>query len=396
MYAHPRPALDSAEFLAALAGVVNAPLGRGGEILLLNNGIRFFPSVLADIARAVRTIDFSVFFWEDGEVARQMIEVLAERARSGVAIRLLVDDFGAIGADGDELARLRATGAQVRRCRRVRLHRLLRSHRRNHRRAIVIDGRVGYTGGAAIADKWRGDARDPREWRDSLTRVTGMAAAMLQSAFAEAWASATGEIIAGPGFYDGHFASLPACDSEPRFIHLASSPSREDHPLRQFFQLSVLCARREVFLTTSYFVPDAATRSAVTEQARRGVDVRILVQGSRYKAGPIRLAARHHYGKLLGAGVRIYEYEPTMLHAKHLVADGIWSVVGSANLDVRSQAHNQENVLGVRDAAFATSLRDTFLQDITRAREITLADWCRRGVVARAGEWVWSRFTGLL
>jgi cardiolipin synthase len=263
----------------------------------------------------------------------------------------------------------------------LRFGELTRFHKRNHRRAIVVDGAVGYTGGAAVGDKWLGDARTPDEWREDMVRVTGPPALSLQAAFAQTWTVLTGEVLVGPAFYPPDPEPAAAgTPGEPLSVHVGvlSSPSDEQLPLRKVFWMSFASARRRLYVTNAYFVPDHGLLSALKERARAGVDVRVLVPGHLTDAKPVRWAGQAHFEELLEAGVRIYEYQGTMLHAKTLVADGTWTVVGSANLDIRSMELNQENVLGIVDARFAAQVEATFLQDLRRAQEVRLEEWRRR------------------
>ncbi|MGH7463969.1 MAG: phospholipase D-like domain-containing protein, partial [Longimicrobiales bacterium] len=308
----------------------------------------------------------------------QFMEALTERLRSGVQVRVLLDAFGALRAPDDDFDRLVKAGARIAKFRPAVFGKLLRFHRRNHRRAVVIDGRVAFTGGAAIADKWAGSASSPREWRDTMVRVDGCLAQNLQSAFCELWAFCTGEVLTGedvfpPDLRDERDSGVHSCG-------VISSPSSEEHPLRLFFFLTFLAARERLWITTPYFVPDKHTREVVKRRARAGVDVRILMPNHHTDARPIRQASHSYYSELLNAGVRIYEYQPTMMHTKGVVVDGKWSVVGSANMDIRSKELNEENVLGVLDSRFARELEHTFLADIEHAREINRVQWGRRGL----------------
>jgi len=386
------PRLDDEDgFLLALTGAINAPTRAGGGIRLLNNGDEFFP-VLLDELRAARTsITFFTYIFDDGEVGSAVLDSLIERARAGVAVRMLLDGFGGMGADSNRLDALREAGGSVHVYRPLHFGKLTRFHKRNHRRAIVIDGRVGFTGGASIGDKWLGDADRPDHWRDLMFRVTGPIALSLQTAFGEAWSNTHGEILAGTRFF-------PTDNPEPerghanevrdvgRHVNLISSPADEAHPVRKLFWISFRAARERIYLTTSYFVPDALIRSALRECARTGVDVRLLVPNEHTDAKPVWYASRSYYEELLADGIRIFEYQPTFLHSKALVVDGRWSVIGSANQDVRSKELNEENLLGILDARFAAELERVFLSDLERSREIQLDEWRRRGAWERVKE----------
>jgi len=281
------PPVTSPDFLSALAGDVGSSVESGGTVKLLRNGDRFFPAILEDLKHAEKTIHFTVYIWEKGRMCDEIASVLAERARAGVTVRLMLDSFGANKAPKDELDRMRAAGVTIAEFRKARPGRLSRYSRRCHRRAIVIDGKIAYTGGAAVADKWLGDGRNPEEWRDDMVRVTGAMARSVQTAFAELWAGSHGEILVGPAVYP----PLPDDGSGVKHVGLSSSPTDDQHPLRLFFALSFLAARHKLYIASSYFVPDKFTRSFVADQARAGVDVRVLVPGGNTDAGPIRQAS---------------------------------------------------------------------------------------------------------
>jgi cardiolipin synthase len=344
----------------------------------LNNGEEFFPALLRAIRNVRKSVNFSCYIWEKGRANDEVVAALLERARAGVPVRILLDGFGSVLAPKESMDALRAAGARVERFREPRFGKLTRFHKRNHRRAIVMDGAIGFTGGMAVADKWLGDASSEDEWRDSMVEVTGPLAATLQSAFVDLWAGTVGELLVGPAFFPP--PETGGTTGEPITVHtgLGSSPSHESRPLRLFFIQTFLAARRRLWITTPYFVPDRATREAVASRAKAGVDVRILMPDSHTDAVFIRLASHHYYRELLEAGVRIYEYKATMIHIKHVVVDGKWSVVGSANMDIRGTELNEENVLGILDAEFGQRLEATFLQDLEKSEEIRLDTWRQR------------------
>jgi len=380
------PPVDTPEFIHALCSAVDSSFYRGGTAELLDNGVRFFPAILEAIRGARHSVNFMAYIWKPGKVSEEMFAALTERARAGVEVRVLLDGMGGIRAPRKGIAALRAAGGKVERFRALRFGKITRFYKRMHRRAIVIDGTVGFTGGAAVGDNWLGDADTPGHWRDSMVRVTGPLAGSLQAAFAAPWANSSGEILVGPRFYPQHPAA--GLGGEPVTVHasLVSSPSGDEHPLRIFFLLTFLAARERLYIASSYFVPDNHTRETVMARARAGVDVRILIPGRHTDAKPIRRASHSYYDDLLSAGVRIFEYQPTMMHVKSLVVDGKWSVVGSANMDIRSKELNQENVLGILDEGFAREVEETFLADLKRAAEILLSDWRRRSLGARLTE----------
>ena len=254
-------------------------------------------------------------------------------------------------------------------------------YRRTHRRAIVIDGEIAFLGGAAISKKWAGNVRTSHEWRDSMTRVTGPLVEAIQSAFAGNWVYCTGEVLAGSRFFPAHEPGPGPCS-----VSVVSSPSDAQQPIRMLFWLSFSNARRRLWICNSYFIPDPRLRKAVVDRARKGVDVRILVPGNHTDAVPVQLAGRSYYGELLEAGVRIFEFLPAMMHAKTLVVDDCWSVIGSANMDERSMELNEENVAGIADEAFARAIANGLEADFTRSREVKLEQWRRRSIWQRAFE----------
>jgi len=384
LWATEAPPVDSREFLASVSGAADAPLRTGGTVQLLNNGVQFFPSLLEAIRGARRSVNFSCYIWEKGEAADQVLAALVERARGGVEVRVLVDGMGGLYAP--EMDALQAAGGKVVTFRPARFGKLTRFYKRNHRRAIVMDGLVGFTGGEAVADKWLGDADTEEHWRDMMVRVTGPLALTLQSAFVDAWAFSSGEILEGQRFFPTQEDSRAGGPTGLIHTGLASTPASDTHPLRVFLVQAFLSARKKLYITTPYFVPDRQTREVVAGRARAGVDVRMLLPNEHTDARLIRLTSHYYYEDLLAAGVRIYEYQPTMMHTKAIVVDGQWSVVGSANMDVRSIELNLENVLGILDQGFARTLEATFHEDLKRAREVRLDEWRRRGPWERVKE----------
>jgi cardiolipin synthase len=394
------PPVESPDFMLGLAGVAGAPLRAGGTAQLLNNGDQFFPALHRALEGAKQSINFSVYIWEDGKASDAVMAVLIERARAGVQVRVLLDAMGSTSSPEDDFERLEEAGGKVKVFRAARLGKLTRFHKRNHRRAIVIDGSVAFTGGIAVGDKWLGNAGHEKEWRDSMVQVTGPLAATIQSAFVDNWAHVAdddetgGEILVGPAFFP-EFAPPVAGPGESIALHTGvnSSPSSENHPIRLVYLQTFSAARRKLYIANSYFVPDETIRKAVMDRAKQGVDVRILLPNERTDAMPIRQTGHRYFEELLEAGVKIYEYQPTMMHAKTVVVDGMFSVVGSSNMDVRSKELNQENVLGILDAGFARQLEETFHGDLKSAKEIDLEQWRRRGPVKRLTERFFSLFS---
>jgi cardiolipin synthase A/B len=360
-------------FVDSAAHFLNVPVLRGGSAEILQNGDRFYPAMLQAIGRAKDTINFEVYIFDSDDTGRRFIDAFTERARAGVEVRLLLDWFGSLKLKRADRRELRDAGVKLEFFRPLALRNLVRIYRRTHRRAIVIDGVVAFTGGAAISNKWRGDTRNPKEWRDSMTRVTGALVTGVQSAFAANWVYCCGEVIAGPRFYPPGEDGGPACG-----LSVVSSPSDAQQPIRLLMWLSFTNARRRLWIVSSYFIPDPHLRKAVQTRARAGVDVRILVPGNHTDAIPVQYAGRGYYEELLEAGVRIFEYQASMMHAKTVVVDDGWTLVGSANMDERSMEINEENLLGIAEAGFARAVVEGIEMDLTRSKEIRLEQWRRR------------------
>jgi cardiolipin synthase len=371
----------SERFVEWTSGYLNSPILQGGEVTILQNGDEFYPAMLQAIRKAEDSVNFEVYIFEPDEIGRQFIDAFKDRARAGVEVRLLLDGFGGIKMTKRYRDELREAGVTVARFRPFGLRSLVRFYKRTHRRAIVIDGRIGFTGGAAVSKKWKGNVGNPHEWRDSMTRVTGPMVAGIQSAFATNWVYCCGEVIAGPRFFP-----TGQRDPGPCGLSVVSSPSDAMQPIRLLFWVSFINARQRLWICSSYFIPDDRLRGATIERAKSGVDVRILVPGNETDAVPVQAAGRSYYEELLSAGVRIFEYQPAMMHAKTVVVDGAWSIVGSANLDERSMELNEENVLGIADKDFAQSIEEGVTADFARSREILLEEWRKRSMLRRGME----------
>lgn len=371
----------SEQFVNMAGAYLNNPVYRGGTVELLQNGDRFYPAMLDAIRAARDTINFEVYIFDPDEIGRAFMDAFLDRARAGVEVRVLVDAFGSFKLRKRHRNELRQGGVKVERFRPFGLSNLVRVYRRTHRRAIVVDGRVAFTGGAAISKKWAGDVRTEHEWRDSMLRITGPLVGGIQSAFTENWIYCTGEVLAGERFFPPAEAGPGPCS-----ISVVSSPSDAQQPIRLLFWLTMANARRRLWICNSYFIPDPRLRTAVVERARKGVDVRVLVPGNHTDAIPVQLAGRSYYEELLDAGVRIFEFQPAMMHAKTIVADEMWSVLGSANMDERSMELNEENIVGIADEELARTVASGLEADFGRSKEVRLEEWRRRPTWQRGME----------
>ncbi|MDB5238049.1 MAG: cls [Candidatus Kaiserbacteria bacterium] len=363
--------VSSPQFLDALSGLVDAPIHTGGDVRILNNGDEFIPALIASIQNAKSTIDLSVYIWNNGKYSDQLTQSLIDAAQRGVAVRILVDAQGS-NISAEEIEKLQKVGARVETFRSLSFGTFQRYHRRTHRRAIVIDGNDAYTGGMAVADYWLGDGRTQGSWRDMMFEVHGAMAQDIQHAFSDIWYETTGEALAGPTFYP---AVVP--EHANSYVELQTAPTGFRMPIREIFLLTIHSAKNKLFITNPYFLPDRETIAALAAASRSGVDVRILVPDP--NTSPVQWAGQVNYAALLEAGVKIYEYD-RMIHTKLMVADGAWSIIGSANFDNRSRALNDEVVLGIQDTKFASSIEQVFTDDISHAHLITPDEWKNRSI----------------
>ncbi len=377
------PAATSTEFVRVMGESLNLPVQQGQTPQLINNGDNFLKSLLADIDQAHTSITIMDYIWADGRMSDQVFDHLLKKQEMGVQVRILIDGFGSsTGRPQKRLDELEKTGGKyaVFQSLTITPWELLRNRVRNHRRAIAIDDSVAYIGGMAINDLWLGDARNSDEYRDTMYRVHGSMVNDVQAAFNQSWTSMTGEALVGSPFFSQKNSTHSSADF---YISLLSTPSPDSLTLQRTILQSIYAGHQHIYLTTPYFLPDESLRKALIEKAREGVDVRILVPGDHTDIKSVRFASRYSYADLLDAGVKIYEYNDTFIHAKGLVIDGAWSVIGSANMDFRSRNINQEFILGIWDTNFGATLEKTFLDDSARSTEISPSEWKDRGLWER-------------
>lgn len=373
------------EFLPTIAGATGAQFMRGSRIEVFNNGDQFYPAMLGAVQRAEVSINIEAYIYWDGHIGQRFAEVLAERARAGVAVKILLDAVGSTSIGENILETLASGGCHVAWYNPIHWYTIGRFNHRTHRKSLIIDGARAFTGGAGIADQWQGNAEDPQHWRDMQILVEGPAVVPLQTGFADNWLLTTGEIVTGPQYY-------PPLDRRGSLIAqtIISSPEAGASTVRVMYYLSIVCARTSIFIANPYFVPDDAGKDALIEAKKRGVDVRIMVSGIHNDNWLARKNSVRLYGALLEAGIEILEFNRTMLHHKTMVVDSLWATVGTTNFDNRSFAHNEENNVCVYDAAWATRLHDVFLHDVAGCDRVTMDGWRRRGSVTKALELVAS------
>lgn len=349
----------------------------GNHVEQLLNGNNTYPRLWADLRSAQHTITMQMYYSLPGRVADTLAAILKERARAKVRVLLLIDAFGSQHLSKKWAQSLRAAGVEVARLRALRWFTIHDASDRSHVRAVVVDGRVGYTGGFGLADYWLGDGHHEDQWRESNVRFSGPAVMQLQAAFSAAWAEATGELITGPLFFP-ETGFQPVGPTHAGLLYTA--PTTGSTPAERFLALTISGARKTLYIANSYFVPDEDFRGLLERAVRRGVDVRVLTVSSKTDVKTTWYAGRHRYEELLRSGIRIYEYQPTMMHSKTIVADGLWSSIGSMNFDNRSMAFNNESSLVVLDSAFGAQMDSVFLDDLRYSKEIKLDEFRRRSI----------------
>ena len=368
------------EFPLMATMATGAWLASGNRVEVMLNGDGTFPRLWDDLRSAQHSITLQLYYGAPGRMAEALGEILLERARAGVRVLVLYDAFGTVDIPASQRDALRAGGVVVEPFRPIRLSTLHLAQNRSHVRGVVIDSRVGWTGGFGIDDKWYGDGRTNGSWRETNVRFEGPAVRQLQAAFIAAWVEATGVMLTG------HATLSPQEDGVAAAGLLHTAPTLGSTPAERFIALSITGARRTLYITNAYFAPDRSFIDLLAETARRGVDVRILTAGPRTDVAIVRNAGRAWYTRLLEAGVRAYEWQPSTLHAKTFVVDGEWSTIGSMNFDNRSMALNDESTLMVLDRTVGQQMDRIFLDDLRHADEIVLAAFRQRPWFARLME----------
>ena len=370
------------DYVASLTG---APVKPGDRYTVLRNGDQTFPAMLEAIRSANRRIIFESFIYEDGIVGDQFTHELASAAKRRVEVRIVLDAYGSTLSERST-DRLKTAGAQVVWFNTLRPWTLEEANYRTHRRVLVVDGRIGFTGGLGLADHWQGDAQHAGGWRDTHFKVEGPAVRGLEAAFYENWLEAGGRVA-------------PALDPEQppqqtgaRTIVTWSNPTGGTGRVKLLFLLSIAGARRQIDIQSPYFVLDESTRWSLDQARRRGVRVRILTEGNQTDAPPVRDASRNAYQSLLERGHELYEYQPTMMHVKAMVVDSTWSVVGSANFDNRSLELNDELALGIHDPELAAQLARDFEADLEKSIRIDATTWPDRSFWQKTREKFWGLF----
>jgi cardiolipin synthase len=361
------------QFARSMGSLLGPRLLPGNSVVELVNGDRIFPAMLEAIRGAKRSITFETYIYWSGKIGEEFAEAFSERARAGVKVHILIDWLGSGRIDGDYLERMERAGAQIERYHPIAWYTIDRLNHRTHRRILVVDGRIGFTGGVGIGDEWLGDAQSPEQWRETHFRLEGPAVAQMQAAFLDNWLKTHAEVLHG----DDYFPDLPPAGDMAAQVFKSSSREGSESA-RMMYLLSIAAARESILISASYFVPDDLTVDTLVEARRRGVQIRIILPGPVMDVEVSRKASRGRWGPLLAAGAEIYEYQPTMYHCKVMIVDGLWISAGSTNFDNRSFRLNDEANLNVLDRDFALALTRSFERDRAQARRITHQEWLRR------------------
>ena len=364
-----------------LESLLGVPATEGNLVQPLRNGMRIFPAMLEAITGAQESVDLLTYIYWTGRPAEAFADALAERAQAGLRVRVLIDAVGGARMDRALTTQMRDAGAHVEFFRPPWLRSPFVHNHRTHRKVLVVDGSVAFTGGVGIAEEWDGDARDPSEWRDTQVRVDGPAVAGLQAAFVQNWAETTGHV-------DRTQTSYPPLHPAGRdVVHVVRGTATVGWDDMQTAWYGLLTSARErVTLQTAYFAPDRHFLTLLTDCAARGVQVDLLLPGPHYDKTLSRLGSERHYETLLDAGVRLWRYQPTMLHTKVLTVDDRIAMVGSSNYNRRSLDHDEEVAIIVYGGSVPTELRGHFFDDCDRAEPVSPQRWRRRSAVQRAGE----------
>jgi cardiolipin synthase len=371
------------DYVAALVGT---ELSRGNGFDVLTNGDQIFPAMLGAIDGARRRISFETYIFDTGEVARRFTEALEKAARRGVTVNMVIDAVGASKMEKAQIDRLRQAGSHVAQFNAPAWYSLEEINYRTHRKILVVDGEVAFTGGVGVADHWIGNADSKDHWRDTHVRVRGPVVRMIEAAFYENFLEADG--TAAPELD----AAPPPVGEQGEALVVRSSPSGGSNDLKRLYLLAIAAASHRIDITTPYFVTDESTLWSLEDAVRRGVKVRVLMEGSLTDAMPVKYASRHMYDRLLQQGIELYEYQPTMMHTKTLVVDGIWSIFGSANFDNRSLELNDEMNVAVNSRSLARRFTDDLEEDLQRSHRITLEDWRQRPRIDKLRERFWTAF----
>lgn len=366
-------ASDSPQFERAMGVLLGPGILGGNEVVELLNGDQIFPPMLEAIRKAQHSITFETYIYWSGDIGKQFADALSERARAGVKVHVLLDWVGSAKIEESFLTEMKAAGVEIEKFHEPSWYDLARLNNRTHRKLLVADGGIGFTGGVGIAPAWTGNAQDPDHWRDTHFQIRGPVVAQMQATFLDNWLKATGRVMHGPEYFP---ALAPVGDQRAQMF--SSSPASGSESMQLMYHLAITAAERSIDLSAAYFVPDTLTRKLLMDALQRGVRVRLITPGEHTDTDIVKAASRATWGELLQAGAQIHEYQPTMYHCKVMIVDQRMVSVGSTNFDNRSFRLNDEANLNVYDSGIAARLTATFEDDLQRSRPVTYADWLNR------------------
>lgn len=374
-------AVSDPQFRREMSLLLGPAIVGGNKVIALQNGNEIFPAMLLAIRSAQTSITFETYIYWSGEIGEKFTQALSERARAGVPVSVIIDWVGSTKMEQSQLDSMQAAGVQLHRYRPLHWYNIGRMNNRTHRKLLVVDGRIGFTGGVGIADQWTGGGGDPEHWRDTHFRIEGPVVAQLQAAFNDNWIKTTGQMLNGPSYF-------PALQKEGEMgAHLfIASPAGGSESMHLMYLLAIAAAGETIDLAASYFVPDKLLIEALIAARGRDVRVRILLPGPHIDALAVKIASKADWGALLHAGVEIHVYQPTMLHTKLLVIDAEFVSVGSTNFDIRSIRLNDEASLNVYSSDFATQMTVAFEADLLAAESYSLARWKSRPLSEKLSE----------
>lgn len=376
-----RYGISSPQFQREMSVLLGPSITAGNQVQALQNGAEIFPAMLAAIRGARTTINFETYIYWSGRIGQEFSTALAERARSGVAVNVTIDWAGSVKMDRELLDVMEDAGVRVHRYRPLHWYNLGRMNNRTHRKLLIVDGRLAFTGGVGIADQWEGKAEDPDHWRDSHFRVEGPAVAQFQAAFNDNWMKMTGEVLNGVGY----FPAQETAGDMPAHLFVAS-PAGGSESMHLMYLMSIAAAERSIDLAASYFVPDELLDAALVAALKRSVRVRILVPGPHIDSLTVKIASKAEWGPLLAAGAELHVYQPTMLHTKMLIVDREMVSVGSTNFDIRSIRLNDEASLNIYSRSFAAAMTAVFEADLKPTEKYTYEMWRQRPLREKLSE----------
>ena len=361
------------QFLRSMNGLLGPTLVSGNRIETLLNGDEIFPAMLKAIRAAEKTLAFETFIYWSGNIGQEFVDTLSEKARQEVRIHVLLDWFGSLKMDESWVRKMRDAGVEVEKYHPFKWHNWRKLNNRTHRKILVVDGKIAFTGGVGIADEWNGHAQGPDHWRDTHYRLEGPVVAQLQGAFIDNWIEARGDVLHGEEYF-------PQLKEVGPYLAQVFKSSREGgaNSTHLMYLLAIAAAKKSIHLSMAYFIPDELAREAMVAALTRGVTIQIILPGRYIDKTLVRSASRGTWGPLLEAGAEIFEFQPTMFHCKVLIVDELWVSVGSTNLDNRSFKLNDESNLNVYNEQFAEHQLTDFKADLARARQITLQEWENR------------------